>query len=439
MIAWGAAVALSSVLCCQNATVNGYFFFDSDNKGCGNGVIEIGLGESCDDGNALSADGCSGSCALESGWACGDGGQACHKTNCNDGVQEGDEPCDDGNNVVGDGCSPFCEAEPLCDNVGPCTSRCGDGMMIPGGGEECDDGNTRSGDGCSAICEIEAGFSCDIVTAELPAVLEVPITYRDFISFPNLQEGGVRHPDFQMDVGDERKRAQTGLVLPELDTDGKPEWSGVCSIENPESCDEAPETPITSTKEAFSQWYRDAPGVNITKVSTLSLARQTEDKYYVLVQPFFPWDNDGWVSAGDEITTLGHNYGFTSELRTWFEFKGSESLTFTGDDDIWVFVNKRLVIDMGGLHRPTTQFFILSEATAGALELIQGHTYEIVIFQAERQTAGSSLALTLKGFVRSHSTCATKCGDKILAGEEECDDGNTASGDGCDSACQDES
>ena len=33
------------------------------------------------------------------------------------------------------------------------------------------------------------------------------------------------------------------------------------------------------------------------------------------------------------------------------------------------------------------------------------------------------------------SVCAAVCGDKILAGTEQCDDGNTQSGDGCSSTC----
>jgi cysteine-rich repeat protein len=35
----------------------------------------------------------------------------------------------------------------------------------------------------------------------------------------------------------------------------------------------------------------------------------------------------------------------------------------------------------------------------------------------------------------NYSTCETKCGDGILVGSEQCDDGNNVDGDGCNSDC----
>src|SRR5262249_51416314 len=58
---------------------------------CGNGVVDPG--EVCDDGNAISGDGCEPSCT---------------PTGCGDGVVTGAEECDDGNIVNGDCCSSAC-------------------------------------------------------------------------------------------------------------------------------------------------------------------------------------------------------------------------------------------------------------------------------------------------------------------------------------------
>jgi cysteine-rich repeat protein len=76
---------------------------------CGNGIKEIG--ESCDDDNINSGDGCSSSCNIESGWNCGSGTLSVCTTNCGDGIISGAEACDDGNANGGDGCSSSCNIE----------------------------------------------------------------------------------------------------------------------------------------------------------------------------------------------------------------------------------------------------------------------------------------------------------------------------------------
>jgi cysteine-rich repeat protein len=96
---------------------------------CGDGITDDAVGETCDDGNVLSGDGCSPDCLIEE--------------TCGDGAVTGGEECDDGNLVSGDGCSPECMIEEIC----------GDGAVI--GREECDDGNLVSGDGCSPECIFE--------------------------------------------------------------------------------------------------------------------------------------------------------------------------------------------------------------------------------------------------------------------------------------------
>ena len=97
---------------------------------CGNGRVDTG--EACDDGNILSGDGCSPTCGNE---ACGNGD-----------VEPG-ERCDDGNTSNGDGCSADCLS----------LETCGNGIKdVKGGGttaEGCDDGNTANGDGCRADCK----------------------------------------------------------------------------------------------------------------------------------------------------------------------------------------------------------------------------------------------------------------------------------------------
>jgi cysteine-rich repeat protein len=73
------------------------------------------------------------------------------------------EECDDGNAVSGDGCSSACKIESgfNCNRGQPttCTYSCGD-ALIAAGKEGCDDANSADGDGCSAYCHTEPGYSC---------------------------------------------------------------------------------------------------------------------------------------------------------------------------------------------------------------------------------------------------------------------------------------
>lgn len=77
---------------------------------CGDGAL--GITEVCDDGNAVSNDGCSANCMIvEEGFICPGAGLACQAI-CGDALVRGAETCDDNNVVNGDGCSGTCTVEP---------------------------------------------------------------------------------------------------------------------------------------------------------------------------------------------------------------------------------------------------------------------------------------------------------------------------------------
>ena len=109
----------------------------SSNPICGNNILEVG--EQCDDGNTVSDDGCSATCQTES---------TTPSETCGNSIIEGSEQCDDGNTLDNDGCSATCTTEST-----PAGPACGDGTLDEG--EQCDDGNLSNGDGCNAICETE--------------------------------------------------------------------------------------------------------------------------------------------------------------------------------------------------------------------------------------------------------------------------------------------
>ncbi len=416
---------------------------------CGDGIVSSN--ELCDDGGTLEGDGCSARCKLEPGHACSGAPSSCALTPCGDGMRQGAESCDDGNAVPLDGCSATCQAEPDC-RLGSCTSECGDGLVI---NEGCDDGNSLDGDGCSATCTQEPGFACIQQPACPPdsggCVLQVPTVYRDFTS---------AHVDFRCGGGTPRP-----TISPTLDMSGKP----ILVSGNP-GCIASP--------LSFAEWYTESASSR-TIASSITLFDDGNGRFVNRFGPngerwvdlnglaldgnpvFLPLDaipdalaggssvatiapdytgDNNWHAEGDFVPGAGvHNFLFTTEVEYWFRFDTgfSAQLDFLGDDDVWVFINGVLALDLGGLHVPEQGSIPINDATAAGFGLAAGNVYAIKIFHAERNPTGSSFKLTLSGFENRPSECTPICGDGIVSLGEECDDGLNDGGYGeCEPGCK---
>ena len=188
------------------------------------------------------------------------------------------------------------------------------------------------------------------------------------------------HPDFDVFDG---KKPTLGLVGAMLGDDRKPRYASRCEA----SFDKAncPDGQMTSSEAAFAQWYRTSASLNLAFL--LYLAFEPNAGVYTFEsKSFFPLDEEGFGNGGGK---KNHNFGFTTELHGTFAYRGGEEFAFTGDDDLWVFINGRLAIDLGGLHPPATGRLDL-DAARERLGIETGHDYAFDLFHAERHFASSN-------------------------------------------------
>jgi fibro-slime domain-containing protein len=187
------------------------------------------------------------------------------------------------------------------------------------------------------------------------------------------------HPDFEKFSG---SGATTGIVANGLGADHTPVYANLTYSGARQ----------TSSADAFAQWYHDVQGVNQgfdvnIPLTQMSAGQFVYDSNSLSPPGFFPLDGRGFGNEG-----RSHNYHFTTEIHSRFLYRGGEVFRFRGDDDLWLFVNGRLALDLGGLHAPVEGSVRFDEVAAN-LGITAGNTYDMDIFHAERHTVLSNFRI----------------------------------------------
>ena len=438
---------------------------------CGDGKIEGA--ESCEDGNNMPFDGCSADCTNEPKCK---GTSGCTST-CGDGIVMGNEACDDGNNTDGDGCSADCKVETGYDCTQP---SIGDKMKVPAiyrdfkyqHPTDFQAGVTGSTTPTPGLVkgDLDANGS-PVYTGVTGNAVHIASAATFAQWYSNVD--GVNHATTgKLTLWNNDKGGYVNRYKEDGTQYFNTEPAYYCGNVGSEKAD-ADGKPIPCTSKFATDTDCDklaAKGEEILPGSCVANNGSYVAKFIVSKMDgnpcFFPVDNDNfsternyaqippyydasksWPKQVDDAgAEIMHNFSFTSEVRYWFKFEKSKTYTldFTGDDDVWVFVNGKLAVDLGGIHSPVNGTIVIGSngngtatvtsfdtqgvattptTSAANIGLQDGTVYQIAVFQAERQTTGSSYKLTLSGFNAAPSVCKPKCGDGVLEMGEECDEG----------------
>jgi fibro-slime domain-containing protein len=302
---------------------------------------------------------------------CGEGQQVCKggtwsacavppiqlacKNSCGDGTQR----CE--NNAIRETCQVSPTRFPCTNSCGSGTRLCQDDKLSP----VCEvapvvtDCSTICGPG-TQTCSDDTQHAC---TAPQPKQPKLVALLRDFHNtFPDMNHDGI---------------SETGIVAERLGDDDKPVYAH-----------DGPTSTVVG-RDTFDRWYRDVADLNTSMLLDIPLSPSSSNKdvYTYRNTSFFPLDGLLFGNEG-----LQHNYSFTAEIATRFRYRGGETFTFSGDDDVFVFINRNLAIDLGGIHSSLSKTVDLDEQ-ADQLDIRKGEVYPMHIFFAERHPTESDFVV----------------------------------------------
>lgn len=222
----------------------------------------------------------------------------------------------------------------------------------------------------------------DVATLGNPDTITVPVDYWD------QRQDSCDDKDRQFEwviCGYWSKGALQGIVKNQLGSDGLPvpaftnstdAWNANYDVFTMNVTGHDPVQP----GDNFYRWFHEVEGLSkhySGEVTFEKVASEASSNVYTFGRDgTFPLDGVDF-SKDDEATAQGHNYHFSSHLSIPIKIvaDGKEKFEFSGDDDVWVFLNGQLVLDIGGLHEKLDGSFVIN--TDGTLTTTVQHVNDV--------------------------------------------------------------
>ncbi|MEO7424109.1 MAG: fibro-slime domain-containing protein [Fibrobacteria bacterium] len=268
---------------------------------------------------------------------------------------------------------------------------------------------------CGLAMAIVSAISAVSAAQVNPPDIVLQAKVRDFKEM-NPTDTADMDPQFNREENCSASQLGLSTVVERIDTLG-PADGGLYPGDNrtPRLIDPLPDgiAACFSPVDRFPEWFSDqAPSINRPFLVDLKFVRdEATGLYRFSDNAFFPIDDGkpfkkfnpadpgsfGHLQTGIEngVDLAQHNFGFTMELHMQFPYDEGKGqvFTFSGDDDIWVFINGICIVDRGGVH-PAESGQVNLDSLKSRLGLEDGKQYPLDFFFAERHTSSSTCTIT---------------------------------------------
>ena len=161
----------------------------------------------------------------------------------------------------------------------------------------------------------------------------------------------------------------------------------------------------------MSRWFSEVEGKSKAFIGTIRLDYNPDDASFSFHQnSFYPLDKVEYDKS-ENVNKDGHNHLFTMNFAVPFTVlaNGNESFMVTADDDTFVYVGDKLVLDMGGIHDAMSgEVAILgngevhsgidgAELAYSGVNVQHGDSSIVRIFHADRNEEDSVFKMTFVG------------------------------------------